>query len=216
MQEDKNILEQPEEQQLSKPTSDSSPPPEEKGVEEVEVQTVVQKEITPEKAALETAQEIMGAGEIVTLSNGYRVRFKPVSPNTVYTAVSKIEDPPIPMVNHPDGPDRAKVPNPDDPQYLRDLRKKALEREDAVQNVLYIFGMELVDPIPEDSEWIDRLVFAGLVDAEDAESPTALQKDLWFKKFIVADNQAISMLTKSLGISEEGIRRKAAAFKSGA
>lgn len=152
--------------------------------------------------------------DIVVLSNGYRVRYCPVPQNAIVNASQKIKDPNPPLKPHPTDPNRAPVSSPDDPEYLAKLRENEQKRSDAVQDILFGFGLELVDPLPEDEKWMHKLALVGLIDRDKIADADELQKELWFKKYMVANDQVYFELGKKLGISEEGVAQIRAAFKS--
>lgn len=171
-------------------------------------------DINPEHVALDVAQDAKGGREeIVTLSTGYRVQFLPVSQNAIAAAQMKIKDPKPPLQDSPSG-SGAKVPNKSHPDYLQALDDTELKRANAIQDVLFIFGLELVDPLPESDLWLEKLVLVGLVDEQESKEVTQLQKELWYKKYMVADVQVFSRLAKNIGVTEEGIAQAGAAFKS--
>lgn len=173
----------------------------------------------PEKKAPQkkvVAKENKGDSDEVTLKSGYRVKFHPVSYNVLYGGSADIVDPEPPMQPHPDGEGRAPVPNPTEPNYLATIRKNELLRSSAIQDNLYLFGLELLDPMPKDNLWLEKLILAKHVSKEDADSAGELQKELWFKKYIIADVETLQNLLRMTDISEEGIARAGAAFKSNA
>ena len=204
MSEDEKILEQEQEQ-----------PKQQAELPIVEESVVVEPEVIPEEIALETVRETLGdAGDIVTLQNGYRVQFCPVPQNAIINAAQKIRDPKPPLKPHPSDPKRAPVPSPDAPEYLAILSENELKRSDAIQDILFSFGMELVDPLPEDDKWMYKLAMNGLIKKDKIAEADELQKELCYKKYMVADAQVYSELAKRMGISEEGIAQASAAFKS--
>ena len=169
-----------------------------------------------ERVALEVKEEVTkkAQDDIVTLASGHRIRYRPVPLNTVRAVQAKIVDPPVPMGPHPEDSTRM-IPNPMSGEHREALRVKAEERLEATLNVLFLLGLELIDPLPSDEIWLDELILLELVKTEEAESASALQKELWYKKYVIAaDTDVFARLTGLLGISEEGIAQARAAFKS--
>lgn len=169
-----------------------------------------------EQLALEVKEEVIkkAQDDIVTLASGHRIRYRPVPLNTVRAVQAKVIDPPVPMGPHPDDSTRM-IPNPMSGEHHEALRVKAEERLEATLNVLFLLGLELIDPLPSDEVWLNELILLELVKTEEAESASALQKELWYKKYVIAaDADVFDRLTGLLGVSKEGIAQARAAFKS--
>lgn len=168
-----------------------------------------------EKLALEVEEEVTkkAQDDIVTLASGYRVRFVPVPHNTLREVQAKIVDPPVPMIPHPNDPSR-QIENPMSITYRETLERNKEERLKVVLNALFLFGLELLDPLPTDETWLDKLILLGLINAEEIESASTLQRELWYKKWVIADGTVFERLYGTLGVSEEAIAQARAAFKS--
>ena len=124
------------------------------------------KTVVSENPAVETAKEKQDEPEIKTLSTGVHVRLKSVSSSLVSEVMSRVKEPEVPIF-HDEEKDRD-LPNPNDPAYLRALDDAETQRNQAATDAMLVFGVELVDPLPDGNEWIDGLKFLGIeVDKSD-------------------------------------------------
>ena len=172
--------------------------------------------IKAERVALEIEEEVTkkAQDDIVTLASGHRIRYRPVALNAIRKVQAKVADPPVPMMPHPDDPTR-QIEDKTSVKHREALQMKAEERLEVTLNVLFLRGLELLDPLPSNEIWLDELVLLGLVEAEEPESASVLQKELWYKKYVIAaDADVFTKLYGLLGISEEVIAQSRAAFKS--
>lgn len=137
---------------------------------------------------------------IVELSTGVRVRLHPVSSHLVDDLKQAVEDPPVPMV-FIEAKGREEE-NPTDPQYLADVERANQKRGEAVLDAVYLFGIELVDGLPEDDVWLKRLRWLEKrerisLDGFDLEDDFDL--DFLYKKYVAvagADLDLMAFLTR--------------------
>jgi len=168
-----------------------------------------------EQLALEVKEEVtkQAQDDIMTLASGHRVRFVPVPHNTLREARAKIVDPPIPMIPHPEDKTR-QIENPMSVTYRETILHNEEERLKVVLDVLFLFGLELLDPLPADNKWQEKLILLGLINADEVEGASALQQELWYKKWVISDSTVFEQLYGTLGVSKEAIAQARAAFKS--
>lgn len=138
--------------------------------------------------AVEIAQEQQEEGrpEILTLTSGVRVRVKPVSSQFRDMAQARIPDPEVPMWHDP-AEDRD-VPNPDDPAYRKALEDVALKRSQAVTDALVMFGVELVDGMPQDGDWLERLQFMAkhaMIELDGFDLDCPIDREYLYKRYVV-------------------------------
>jgi hypothetical protein len=145
--------------------------------------------------------------DIVILSTGAKARIRSVSASLVDQVSARIKDPEIPMWFN-DKKDREE-PNPSDPIYLRALDDVARERGLAAMDALIMFGVDLVDPMPEDELWIKKLKLVGIeVDAEDE-----LEKEFIYKKYIAVGADDVTLVTEKSGMSAESVAEADRTFR---
>lgn len=105
-------------------------------------------------------------GDILTLSTGVRVKVCPVSASLIAEVQGRIPypDPPTFWVEAK-GRDE---PNSSDPHYKRLCDEVDQERGQAALDAFVMFGLELVDGLPDDDGWIRKLQMLGVdFDADD-------------------------------------------------
>lgn len=154
-----------------------------------------------------------GPGE-VTLSTGVRVNLRPVPAWLVQETQNHIPDPPVPVWRNPDK-DRDE-PNPADPTYLAELKQAEARRAEAGTDVLVLYGVELVDGVPPDEEWLPRLRFLakrGLFDLSEYDLADPLERAFVFVKFVAMGNDDWALLGKVAGLSGEDVDRAVKSFR---
>jgi len=140
----------------------------------------VKKTVVSENPAVETAKQQEGGPEdgITTLTTGVRVRLKSVSSSLVAEVMGRVKDPEVPIF-HDEEKDRD-LPNPNDPGYLRALDDAETKRNQAATDAMLVFGVELVDPVPENEDWIEELAFLGI----EVDKSSKLAIEFAYKKYI--------------------------------
>lgn len=155
-----------------------------------------------DSAALTIKREIE-SGNIVTLSTGVRAILRPVAPYLLDAVARRFKNPEPPMVDLGDG---RTEPNPGDPQYLMACEVTSAKQAEAVMEAFYIFGVELVDPIPEGFE--KKLTRMGIeFNADDPD-----ERELAYKKYIAMGGEDIKKVQALAGLSREGVREAEKTF----
>ena len=161
---------------------------------------------------LEVAKEQRG-DDVVTLSTGIRVRFKSVNPATIADIISRIQEPAVPMwLNEKKGREE---PNPMDPSYLRAIERIDEQRGAAMMDALALFGLELVDGVPDDDEWLKELRLMerlGHVDLSMFDLDDTLDREFIYRKHIAIGTEDWTLLMTRVGITPEGIRQAEDSF----
>ncbi len=149
----------------------------------------------------------------VTLATGYKARLKPVAASLIDEVVGRIKDPPVPVWhNEKKGRDE---PNPDDPEYLAALNDLNRERGTAAIDALVMFGVELVDGVPDDG-WDAKLQYLekrGLIDLKEFDLSDELDRDFVFKRFIAMSAYDLTLLSSISGVREEDIAEAMETFR---
>lgn len=166
--------------------------------------------------ALVVAHEIAkGVDDIITLSTGYRAKIKPVSVTLIDAAVSKIVDSDPPMVMIEDK--GREEPNPFDPTYRKILEENIHKRSMASVDVMILMGVKLLDPVPDDIEWLvplKQLQRLGHIDLSMYDLKDDLDREFIFKRFVAVGNDDLKLVTSRMGISEVDMKAAEAAFPS--
>ena len=146
----------------------------------------------------------VGAGEdankIYTLSTGIKARIKPVSAGLIQKVSSQIKDPKVPVF-HDENKGRD-IANPLHPDYVNAVQEAQVERAMAGNDALIMFGLELLDPIPDVSEWGPQLKFLGIEFDED----NPMELEFTYKKFLAVGTSDLMLIASSAGISGEAFQ----------
>lgn len=152
-------------------------------------------------------REAAANNDVVTLSTNVRVRIRPVSASLIADVTAKIKDPAAPMWENPK---KGKLePNPMDPAYIRACDRADQARGQAAMDAMAMFGVELVDGVPEDDGWVKRLALIGI--EFDASDP--VEREFYYKKHIAMDNLGWALVGRKSGVSQEGIAQAEASFR---
>lgn len=152
---------------------------------------------------------------IVTLSTGIKVKFVPISAGLIEEAQAEIKDPPVPLQEiegkkHPQ-------PNYNHPDYVNGMKEAEANRARAGLDVLALFGIELVDGMPEDDKWLKKLHFLakrGKLNLDDYDLNDEIEREFLYTKFIALGNDDWIRLGKFNGIRGEDVEQARASFRS--
>lgn len=155
-----------------------------------------------DKAVIDTAKDQEPErDDIHTLRSGVRVRMRSVSPALINDVMLRIEPPQVPM--HYSERRGKELPNPLDPSYVAALERYEQQRGQAALDAAVMFGVELVDGVPEDGRWIKQLRMLGVeFDADDLD-----EREFYYKKLIAMSTEDLQELQTALGVTAEGIER---------
>ena len=146
--------------------------------------------------------------QISRLSTGVSAVLSPVSASLIDEVTAKVKDPKVPTWhNEEKGRDE---PNPGDPDYIEALSDAERERGKAAMDALVMFGVDLVDGVPEDDEWLVKLQFLGVV--ENRELST-MEREFVYKKYVAVSAADIGRITELSGISSEELQEAEATFQ---
>lgn len=163
------------------------------------------------KAVVEVARKRKGdEQEIVVLSSGVRAKVKSVTASLIDQVTAKIKDPEVPMWHNPEK-DRDE-PNYTDPKYIRAMREKERERGIAAMDAIIMFGIELIDeiPDPEKDPWLQKLRMLGI----DIDPQSPLEIEFAYKKYVAISPEDVELVTAKSGISAEDIEAAEQSFRS--
>ena len=166
-------------------------------------------------AAVQVAKDLdVKKEKITTLSTGVRAVLLPVAASLIQAVTSKIKDPEIPNWHDPDK-DR-EVPNPNDPTYLKQIQEAAEARAMAAVDASLMFGVELVDPIPENGwdtklKYLDKRNPFGLSDFDFDDD---LDLQFLYKKYIAVGSDDLIKISKLSGLQPEDLAAAEASFPS--
>lgn len=157
-------------------------------------------------AAKKRRAEKKELGTIFTLSTGIRVRIVPVAAHLIDDAMFEIKDPPVPRQDLGKGREE---PNPLDPEYKRALADAEHARGVAASDTLILMGVQLIDGMPEDDDWLKQLKFLEKLGHFEALSKFDLKdemdKEFVFKKYYAISARDIPLIGNASGMSQEEI-----------
>lgn len=167
--------------------------------------------------ALAKRQDNGRASGEFTLSTGVKVRLTPVSMSLLSESQATIPDPPVPTWFN-EAKDKNE-PNPDDPAYLKAVSAAEEKRNRVALDAMIMFGVDLLGPVPEDSEWIPKLKFSrklGLVDVdlESFDLTDKIELEYLYKRYVaVSTPDMITIMKYCAGVGEEEVNKAAAQFQ---
>jgi hypothetical protein len=168
----------------------------------------------PGRAVVETAKDLKKKAVEVTLSTGVRARIKTVAASLIDRVTSRILEPEVPMEHNSDK-DRDE-PNPQSPKYIAAIKKYNKDRGQAVINAAVMFGVELIDPIPPTSEWLDQLKFLekqGDLDLAGYDLENSINVEYLYKAFIAIGYEDLKLVIESAGIPTEEMTKSERSFQ---
>ena len=149
------------------------------------------------------------------LSTGIKVKLVPVPSATVVQAQRMIVNPPVPRIAI-EGKEGLHE-NPVDPDYLQKIQDLNLERAEAQFDILALFGVILVDGLPDDDEWLQKLkllVKFGRLDIDKYDLDDPLEREFVYKRYIAMSNSDWEILTELSGLSAEDVETAQDNFRS--
>lgn len=152
----------------------------------------------------------------VVLTNGLRIHAVPVAQWAIRRRIMEIPEPPVPVVEI-EGAGRSEE-NPDDPDWLEAMDKVMNERMELAFRAMIVMGCRVDEypegfPKPDDDEWIDQMVAAGL--RRPAEEDRLWE---WWANVALADTRsdyptAYGMALAATGILEPEVMRAVEWFR---
>ena len=165
--------------------------------------------------AVDVAKERKDRDEAVVLSTGIKARFVPVAASLINDVVSRIKNPPVPIVFLEEK--QREEENPNDPEYIRLVQEAEDKRTQASLDTIILFGVDLVDGVPEDDGWLKKLKYMEKLDhldlkKYDLDDPD--EREFVYKRFIAVSSDDIIEVLRRSGITEEDIAQAMKTFPS--
>lgn len=161
-----------------------------------------------------------GSDGITTLPNGVKVRINPVGAALISDVTSQIKDPEVPLwanYEKPDADGKPRMePNPDDPHYQALLAEANQTRAIAMIDTLVMFGVELVDGVPDDDGWIRKLRFMEkrkMLDLSSYDLQDEFDREFLYKRYVIVDNNVVEAITNASGLTQEDIKHAEDQFR---
>ena len=176
------------------------------------------------KTVTNLASRKNGHPEPETLSSGYQAILRPVSLALIQEAVRSVKEPEMIYEEVPSLDDPKKMvkhPNPDHPEYKRRVDQYEQDQVEATLDVLTMFGVDLVDGIPNPNEdtWLARLKLMekkGLVDLSLYDLNDPIEMEFVFKRYKAVTKVDLEMLQQVSGITAQAYEAARDTFPSDA
>ena len=147
-------------------------------------------------------EQTVDADELV-LSTGVRIHIHPVSARLLTECMARVEKPTVPTYFDEDR--ERDFPNPSDPTYLVALEERDSEQTNVAMDALIMFGVELIDGVPDDG-WEKKLRLLeklGHLDLSEYDLDEDLDRQFVYKKFVAVSAADMSILQKASGVVTE-------------
>lgn len=172
------------------------------------------KDSTNHNPAVDVAKNKYKTGDTLTLPDGVRIKIVPVSAGLMDEVTRQIKDPPVPLVYNKD--DEQSLPNPGAPEYLLAMEEARQKRTRAAMDALALFGVDLLDPLPQDGAWLKKLKYLeklGNLDLSQFDLSDPLELEFIYKRYIVCSGDVLKLISEASGVSGVDIEAAEAAFR---
>jgi hypothetical protein len=164
--------------------------------------------------AVQAAQKVDAS--VRTLSSGVRIRINSVPQLLIDDAVNMVPEPQVPYFH--DEERGYEIPNPNDPRYLSLLAAYERAQAQAAVDAAVIWGVELVDEVPDESEWLPKLKFfakRGRLDLSQYDLENPLEREFVFKRYCALSAGELSELLPDMiaGVTEEDVQKARESFQ---
>ena len=161
-----------------------------------------------ENPAVKVAKRQGDSAGVHVTQTGYRVRITTFPEMLARQAMLEVKNPPVPMAWNADK--ERDEPNPHDPDYLRAMAEADEKRSMAGLDAALLFGVELLDAMPEDDRWLRKLHRLGIhVDAGDE-----IEKELAFLRYIVfSASEDLALIMRQTTVTAQGVAEAVESFR---
>lgn len=149
----------------------------------------------------------------LTLSTGVRVRLHSVSSSLVEELKAAVPMPDVPTVYIADK-DREEE-NPNDPRYIEAVDRVQTERASAALDALILFGVELLDGVPEDDRWeknLKMLERLHKLDLAKFDLSDDYDREFLYKRYVAVAGADLRTIGQLHGLRAEEVARARATF----
>lgn len=146
------------------------------------------------------------SGNIVTLSDGRKAKLVPVSASLIDAVTRRVKPPEVPKVWIADK--EREEENPNDPSYVKAVEEYDRLRGTATMDAMVLFGVELLDGVPEGDDWLKKLKYLerrGGLDLSEYDLDDPMDREYVYKRFIAVPLTLINRITEISGISAQEV-----------
>lgn len=165
--------------------------------------------------AVDAAHDASG-GNVTTLSTGVRARLVPVATGLLEDVRSRIVEPKPPVWKNPEKEGAEEI-NYGDPNYQAALDEATRKRGQAMMETMLVFGVQLVDPIPPDREWLPQLKLLekhGLIDLSGYAMDDELEREFIYKRYVAVTGNDYQQLATICGVTAAGVEAAEDSFRN--
>jgi len=165
--------------------------------------------------AVDAAHDLQG-GDVITLSTGIQARLTPVATGLLDDVQARIKEPKVPMWKNPEK-EGAEEENYNDPAYLDAVTEARRKRGEAMMDAMLLFGVELLDPVPPDEEWLPKLRMMakrGMLPLDDYNTEDPVEKEFIYKRWIAVAATDYRKLTELCGLTAAGVEAAEDSFRN--
>jgi hypothetical protein len=142
----------------------------------------------------------------VTLSTGVRARIRPVSATMLDEISSSVPEPAVPkQFIEAKGRDEY---NPLDPAYQLEVKRTQHVRGMKTTEALIMFGIELVEPLPDKETWLPKLLYLekrGALDLSRFDLEDPFELELVFKLYLAVAAPDLMYVSMASGLTEKEV-----------
>jgi hypothetical protein len=149
----------------------------------------------------------------VTLSTGVRARIRPVSATMLDEIASSVPEPAVPK-QFIEAKGREEY-NPLDPAYQVEVKQSQHLRGMKTTEALIMFGIELVDPLPDPDTWLPKLLYLqkrGTLDLTRFDLKDPFELELAFKLYIAVSTPDLMYVSMASGLTEREVAEAMTSF----
>ena len=162
------------------------------------------------------SDEAQGRARVVK-RYGVRARLVPVPEGVLEDVEQRIPDPPVPtIVLEEEG---REIENPDDPNYHKALEEAQRQRGVAIVEALCLFGVELLDGLPENDRWQKQLKYyakRGHIDLDWVDWEDDMEVEFVFVRYVFLTVEMMHFLSQLARLTPEELARAEASFQGDA
>jgi len=173
--------------------------------------------MTKKSVAVVAAEEQHDDDAERMLTTGVRVRISRVSQMLLDAAVHKVKEPEVPIWYDEDR-DR-EILNPSHPHYLAAMEEYEREQRLAAIDAAVLWGVELVDGLPEDKLWLKKLKYfaekLGHIDLSEYDLEDEFELEFLYKRYVALSADDLSELMPEMmsGVTEEDVAKSVETFQ---
>ena len=163
---------------------------------------------------IEVAQNTEKEDGATVLSTGVVAILRPVPASLLQDVVSRIKEPQVPIVyNEEKG---RKEEDPNDAEYQKALTDSRRQRGTASLDAMAMFGIELVEGLPGDNTWLEKLKFfeqLGHLDFSEFDLEDEITLEFLYKRYVALGSDDIIRIGRLSGVAKEDIEESEEFFR---